>query len=135
MHVAAAEPMLRLLEDPFLAIGLGRCEVIPVGAVEGDQPRFGDPSEGQQDVGNAAGTKPHFAASWNGASQIRHRFPSLGVNRQTSACLMDVFQQFRVGKRISCRLAVEQDPIFWDSPTVDTVLELEGHTPVFLILA
>jgi hypothetical protein len=81
--------MFRLSEDSFLAICLGDCEVIPVGAVEGHQSRFGDPSKGK-DVGDAVGTKPCFTLSWNGSSQFRNRFSSLGMNRQASSYLVHV---------------------------------------------
>jgi hypothetical protein len=89
----------------------------------------------KQDVGNASRAEPDFPITGNSSSQLRHSLSILGVDRQTSSHLVNVCQQeVRVGICISCRLAVDKDPILWDPSTINTVFELEGHTPVILVI-
>ena len=58
----------------------------------------------------------------------------MSMDCQASSYLMDVLQQFGVGISVSRRLTIDQDPIFRDPSAINTVFELEGHTPMLLII-
>ena len=56
------------------------------------------------------------------------------MNLQASFDLVNVAQKIRVGIRVGCGLAINQDPVFWDASPVNAIFDLEGYNPVVLII-
>ena len=56
------------------------------------------------------------------------------MDRQAAFDLMNVTQKSRVGIRVGCRLTINQDPVFRDASSVDSIFDLERHTPVVFII-
>ena len=133
VHVVVVQTMLRLFEDSFLPITPQDFELIPSLAVVRDGTILLHICQ-REDVCDSVGTKPHFSIAREHSSQLGNCLASLGVDGQAAMHFVDVSQQFRVGEGVSCGLAVQENPTFWDSSAIDAVLE-EGCTPVFIIVA